>query len=351
MRNIRQLIEKIAFDLGFHAVGIASADYAESSEKHFFSWRDSGYASDMGYLLRDNPPNAQPKRILNEAKSIITLLVSYFTKSPENPGKDFGRIAGYAVGLDYHNVLKNKINVFQEKLSQEFGNHFISKGFSDSVPLLEKSFSRNAGLGFMGKNTLIINKPYGSYFFICEIISNLDIESDSEKVGTCGKCTRCIDICPTSALISKEKPILDSNLCISYLTIENRGSIGENLRQKIGNWVFGCDLCQDVCPYNKKIKETDWDEFNPKSGAGHWIRLKEILSIETNEEFKLKFGNSPIMRAKRKGLIRNACIVAGNNKSEDCLPELNILKDDQDLVISEIARWATALIEGKKVLL
>jgi len=351
--NVKELISRIAFDLGFHAVGITSANDIPTSEEHFLSWRDLGYAADMNYLLREDPINAKPKRILNEAKSIITLLVNYYTKPPENPGPDYGRVAAYAVGQDYHTVLKNKINLFQEKLKKEFGNHFISKGFSDSVPLLEKSFSRNAGLGFMGKHTLIINKPSGSYFFICEIISNLDIEAEAEKEGTCGKCTRCIDVCPTEALTvgaSSDSPLLDSRLCISYLTIENRGSIENNLRKKIGNWIFGCDLCQEVCPYNKKIVETDWEEFKPISGMGHYLRLKDILSIESDKEFKSKFGNTAIMRTKRKGLIRNACIVAGNNKSEECLPELiNLSKDENDLIIKEHALWALERFNVLKV--
>lgn len=344
MQNLKQLVEHIAFDLGFHAVGITSANDIPVSEEHFFTWRESGYAADMNYLLRQDPPNAKPKKILSEAKSIITLLVRYYTNLPENPGPDYGRIASYAVGLDYHNVLKNKINLFQEKLKKEFGGNFISKGFSDSVPLLEKSFARNSGLGFMGKNTLIINKPFGSYFFICEVISNLEIKPSEEKSGTCGKCTRCIDVCPTEALDLGEKnksPLLDSRLCISYLTIENRGEINHSLREKIGNWIFGCDLCQDVCPYNKKIKETDWEEFKPKSGLGHYLKLRDILSLKSDEEFKFKFGSTAVMRAKRKGLVRNACIVAGNNKSEEALPELiNLSKNENDPIIRESALWA-----------
>jgi epoxyqueuosine reductase len=363
MQNLKQLIKRIAFDLGFHAVGITSANDIPTSEKHFLEWRDLGYAADMNYLLREDPINAKPTKILSEGRSIITLLVNYYTKPPENPGRDFGRVAAYAVGLDYHTILKSKINLFQAKLRKEFGDHFISKGFSDSVPLLEKSFSRNAGLGFMGKNTLIINKPFGSYFFICEIISNLDIESDAEKEGTCGKCTRCIDICPTEALTvgaipaegearqgRHESPLLDSRLCISYLTIENRGSIENDLRGKIGNWIFGCDLCQEICPYNKKIVETDWEEFKPQSGMGHYLRLKDILSIESDKEFKSKFGNTAIMRTKRKGLIRNACIVAGNNHSEECLPELiNLSKNENDPIIKEHALWALERFNVLKV--
>ena len=176
MPNIKQLITDIAFELGFDAVGITLANDLDKSNEHFLSWRESGFAGEMNYLLREDPINAKPKKIVQEARSVISLLVNYYTEPPEDPGSGFGRVASYAVGLDYHKVLKKKIKQFQERLKKEISGEFISKGFSDSVPLLEKSFARNSGLGFFGKNTLIINRPFGSYFFIAELISNLDIE-------------------------------------------------------------------------------------------------------------------------------------------------------------------------------
>ena len=347
MLNIKQLITEIAFELGFDAVGITLADDLESSNEHFLNWREKGYAADMGYLLRENPINAKPKEILSKAKSVISLLVNYYTEPGDDPGPNYGRIAAYAVGLDYHKVLRKKIKLFQEKLEKEFGNHFLSKGFTDSVPLLEKSFARNSGLGFFGKNTLIINKPFGSYFFICEIISNLEIEPTEEKSGTCGKCIRCKDICPTNALDNSYQ--LDARLCISYLTIENKGNIPIELREKISNWVFGCDLCQVICPYNKKIKETTWNEFKPESGIGHWVKLKDILSIKSDEEFRSRFCHTPLTRPKRMGLIRNAAIVAGNRRSEDSLPELIWLaENDQEPIIRKHVLWALSKYEDKK---
>lgn len=352
MKNLKQLITNIAFELGFDAVGITSANDLESSNNHFLNWRELGYAGEMGYLLRKNPINAKPTKILPEAKSIITLLVSYYTEPPPDPGPNYGKVASYAVGLDYHKVLKKKIKLFQEQIEKELGKNFISCGFSDSVPLLEKSLARNSGFGFFGKNTLIINKLFGSYFFISEILSNIEIESTEEKPGTCSKCTRCLDVCPTNALdvgTYHGKSLLDARACISYLTIENKNSIQVQFREKIGSQVFGCDLCQKVCPYNKKISETTWDEFKPSSGVGHWLRLKEILSIKTDTEFHYKFCKTALSRPKRKGLIRNAAIVAGNRLSDEVLPELIWLAENEsDPIIREHVLWALSKYEDRK---
>lgn len=349
MNDIKRQITDIAFDLGFDAVGISLADDLEKSNEHFLSWRDKGFAGDMNYLLREDPINAKPKKILMGAKSVISLLVNYYSEAGDDPGNDYGRVASYAVGIDYHKALRKKIKQFQERIKKEISNNFISRGFSDSVPLLEKSFARNSGLGFFGKNTLIINKPFGSYFFICELISDLDIEPTEEKKGTCGKCARCIDICPTDALVGAGlAPVLDARLCISYLTIENRGVIPIDLRKKIGNWIFGCDLCQIVCPYNKKIKETTWKEFKPRAGAGHWIKLQDVLKIRTEEEFHAKFCHTALTRPKRSGFLRNAAIVAGNRLSEEALPELIWLAENEsDPVIREHVLWALSKYEDK----
>ena len=337
--DIKQIIREIAFELGFDAVGISSANSLEDSHKHFLEWRESGYAADMQYLLRENPINAKPKQLLPEASSVITLLVNYYTPVPDAPGAGYGRVAAYAVGKDYHKILKKKIKLFQEMLERNINRKYLSRGFSDAVPLLEKSFGRSSGLGFVGKHTLLINKVYGSYFFICELITDIELEPDNEQGGTCGKCTRCKNICPTGAL--DKEYVLDSRLCISYLTIENKGVIPVGLREKIGNWIFGCDLCQIVCPYNSKTKQTSWREFMPGEGAGHWLSLKKILSIKTENEFHELFCHTPLTRAGRRGMIRNAAIVAGNTLSDEVLPELLWLKENEDdPVIREHVLWA-----------
>lgn len=345
MSDIKKLICDVAFELGFDAIGISSADELVSSREHFLHWRKKGYAADMNYLLRDNPINAYPGRLLKEARTVISLLVNYYSEPPcvPAPVNDYGKVAAYAVGLDYHKVLRKKIKQFQDILEKEAGQNFISCGFSDSVPLLEKSFAKNSGLGFTGKNTLLINKSLGSYFFICEIISNLDIEVDEKISGTCGMCTRCHDVCPTGALQGKNNNSheLDARLCISYLTIENKGIIPVHLREKIGNWIFGCDLCQMICPYNKKLHETGWKEFKPQSGVGHYLSLKEVLSIKSEKEFNEKFAHTPLTRAKRSGLLRNAAVVAGNILSREALPKLIWLAENEPHpVIREHVLWA-----------
>lgn len=351
MTDAKQIITDIAFELGFDAIGFSSANELTKSNEHFLHWREKSFAADMSYLTRENAINAKPKEILKEAKSVISLLVNYYTEPPPDPGNNFGRVAAYAVGIDYHKVLKKKIKIFQEKLRKEFTSNLISKGFSDSVPLLEKSFARESGLGFFGKNTLIINKPLGSYFFICEIIADLDIEPNKSASGTCGKCTRCIDICPTDALVGEKDgaPLLDARLCISYQTIENREVIPLGLRKQIGYWLFGCDLCQIVCPYNKKVNETTWEEFKPASGVGHWVKLKDILSIKSENEFHEKFCRTTLTRPKRRGLIRNAAIVAGNRKSEEALSCLIwLIENEPDPIIQEHVIWALAQYDDKK---
>lgn len=345
--NPKELISEIAFELGFDAIGITPAEDLIISNAHFLKWRDKGYAGDMDYLLRENPINAKPKKILEEARSVVTLLVNYYTEVPPDPGPDYGRVASYAVGLDYHKVIKKKIKLFQEKVKEAVGDKFISKGFSDSVPLLEKSFARNSGHGFLGRHTLLINKPLGSYFFICEMISNLELEQTKPVTGTCGSCTRCMDICPTKAIVSEYE--LDARKCISYQTIENRNIIPEDIRSGLGSWMFGCDDCQVVCPYNKKAKEANWKEFHPESGAGHWLKLKGILSIRTEEEFHERFCRTPLTRPKRAGLIRNAAIVAGNRQSEEALPELIWLaENEKDTVLREHVLWALSQYDDKK---
>ena len=339
MIDIKQIIREIAFELGFDAVGISSASNLEDSHNHFLEWREAGHAADMQYLLRENPINAKPKQLLPEASSIITLLVNYYTPVSNDPGSDYGRVAAYAVGKDYHKILKKKIKLFQEMLEKNIKRKHLSRGFSDAVPLLEKSFARSSGLGFIGKHTLLINKTYGSYFFICELITDIELEPDSEQKGTCGKCARCKDICPTGALDNEY--VLNAGLCISYLTIENKGIIPVELREKIGNWIFGCDLCQVICPYNNKIKQTKWKEFMPDEGAGHWLSIKKILSIRTDNEFHELFCHTPLTRSGRKGMIRNAAVVAGNRLSEEALPELEWLaKNENDPVIREHVLWA-----------
>lgn len=365
MQKYREQITQIAQDIGFNDISFIDAKPLLKSEQHFLEWRNKGFAADMNYLLKDNPINARPQELLKEAKTIIMLTANYYSPCPPRPSLKHGRIAAYATGLDYHKVLRKKIQELINHPSLE-GIFKNSKFFTDAVPLLEKSFAKEAGLGFRGKNTLLLSKETGSFNFIAEILTDLDLNQDplSSKAialqppqGHCGKCTRCIDICPTNALPNPYE--LDARKCISYQTIENREEIPQELHQGIGEWLFGCDLCQTICPYNKKGNGgtgiRSFKEFDPSSGFGHWLYLPEILDLELgkhpdkisliaalethkfidpsafstitklinkhetiNEElldsiFQIKFARTPLLRPKRKGLIRNAKIVLKNS--------------------------------------
>lgn len=353
--EVKQLIRKKALGIGFEDVRFISTEPLIKSEKNFLAWREKGFAADMNYLLKENPINARPGNLLENAKTIIMFTANYFTPCPPRPGKDYGRIASYAVGLDYHKVLKDKLNLLL--LDPEVKNIFTkTKIFTDAVPLLEKSFAIKAGLGFRGRNTLLISRESGSFNFILEIITDIEFEPDAELsyAITCGSCTRCLDICPTGAL--PEPYQLDARKCISYHTIENRGEIPKELAKNFGEWFFGCDLCQEICPYNKKASRNGFiqprfTEFSPQAGFGHWFYLPEILELEPGKHknkdhlieslskqkflnsqdfanlvkhiksqndldeklydhiFQVKFARTALLRPKRKGLIRNASIV------------------------------------------
>ena len=361
-QEIAELIRTKALEIGFNNVKFIEAKPLLESEKHFLEWRGKGYAADMNYLLKDNPIHARPEYLLENAKTLIMMTANYYSACPPKPSPEHGRIAAYATGLDYHKVLKQKIKLLTEdpEIKEVLKQ---SKIFTDAVPLLEKSFAKKAGLGFRGRNTLLISKETGSFNFIVEIITDLALPpSQSEEpapkaqIKDCGNCTRCMDICPTNALPNEYQ--LDARKCISYHTIENRNEIPEELANNFGEWIFGCDLCQTICPYNKKAERAGtlqtFDEFRPESGFGHWLYLPEIIELQPgkhkNKEelikrlethkftsphslteiktylskqdtlseevydkiFQVKFARTPLLRPKRKGLIRNAEIVLKN---------------------------------------
>lgn len=333
----KSLIKEAAFELGFNDIRFIAAKPLLEAEAKFLKWREQGYAADMQYLLRDNPVNARPEALLREARTIIMLTAGYYTPAPPKPGPEWGRVSSYAVGRDYHKVLRSKV----KQLRARFQDLFLhSRFFTDAVPLLEKSFAASAGLGFQGRNTLLISRAQGSYNFILELITDIEFEPDADESPhlskqACGGCTRCISACPTGALAldgdlsAQNNGILDSRLCISYLTIENRGEIPKELQAKLGDWVFGCDLCQDVCPYNAKLgleideaelyrrelelaKSRIFPEFWPEAGVGHWLHLPSVLALDSEEEFRQRFAGTPLMRAKLSGLQRNARVVLEN---------------------------------------
>lgn len=341
--NPKKVIVDTALSMGFQSAVVASLEPMIAEQKFFEAWLDRGFASSMNYLKRDPEKRNSPALLFPEAYSAVLLFASYYTKVPDDPGPQFGRVARYAVGLDYHQVIPAKLEELKKRIEEKLNRPVLGKFFTDDVNLFEQGLASRHGLGFTGKNSLLIGpRMLGSYHFVAEFFTDIQMEADSVYEGSCGKCFRCGTACPTDAIV--EEKIVDSNLCISFLTIENKGAIPIQLRQKLGNWVFGCDICQEVCPYNSKAPETPWQEFHPQNGAGHYLDLFEILKIENKSAFINRFGQTAISRPKRKGLIRNALVVIGNRKprgGEDAIAQF--LKTETDELLKEHAEWALSM--------
>ncbi len=299
--------------------------------KTYRDWLDKGYAASMDYLKRDPAGRVEPARILTGSRSVIIASVSYYTEPQCPPPPVAGRVARYAVGLDYHPTIRAKLRDYGALIEKEIGRPLLRKPFTDDVALFEQALAARHGLGFVGKNSLILGPQLsGSYNFIAELFVDLELEPDVPYQGTCGKCFRCGDKCPTLAI--KDGALVDSNLCISFLTIENKEGIDPGLRPLMGEWVFGCDVCQEVCPYNRRPQNTPWPEFLPQSGVGHYLDLLDLLTIKDDTDFRRRFEKSPVRRPKRRGLLRNALVVLGNH--------LNNGHKETDRIVSAIAQFA-----------
>jgi epoxyqueuosine reductase len=342
----KRILEQRAREAGFDLVGVTSVEPLEEGGERLRGWQEAGMAADMGYMHRPVELLSDPRKLQKSAKSVVSLGVSYYPgEHPENTG-DGGRVARYAWGRDYHEVIKERLLRLRKELEAELGVRIKSRGFTDAVPLLERSAAQHAGLGFFGRNSCLINDRVGSYFFIADLIVDLELEPDAPGTGTCGRCTRCMDRCPTGAI--KAPGVVDARLCISYLTIENRGEIPRNLRPLVGDWAFGCDVCQEVCPYNKrKATKSRWPQFSEEAGAGPYLRIGEVLGIRTEEEFERRFAGTPLTRPGRAGLLRNCCVAAGNLGLEKAVPALiECLREDSSSLVRGHAAWALGEIGG-----
>ena len=342
----RRLLEERARAAGFDLVGVARAEPLREGGERLRAWQEAGMAADMGFMHRPVELLANPKKLQKSARSVVSLGVSYYPgEHPENDGGG-GRVARYAWGRDYHEVIKGRLFGLREELEEALGARIKARGFTDAVPLLERSAAQKAGLGFFGRNSCLIDGDIGSYFFIADLIVDLELEPDEPGAGTCGRCSRCMDRCPTGAI--KAPGVVDARLCISYLTIENGGEIPRELRPKVGDWAFGCDVCQEVCPYNKaKATRSRWPEFSAGSGAGPYLEIEEVLRIRTDEEFERRFAGTPLLRPGRAGLLRNCCVAAGNLRSEGAVPVLEeCLRDDPSALVRGHAAWALGEIGG-----
>lgn len=338
--------------LGFQRVVVAGLEPLSQEQIRYRQWLENDYAAGMDYLKRNSHFRTTPQLLYPGAKSAIIVSASYYSTPPDSPGPEFGKVANYAVGLDYHAVLRARLRELKARIEKVIERPLIGKAYTDDVALHEQGFANHYGLGFAGKHTLIIGpKLEGSFNFIAELLTDLEIEPDEKYIGTCGSCFRCGSACPTGAIVGARS--LDARLCISYLTIENKHGIPEELREKVGSWVFGCDICQNVCPYNQRPPETNWIEFRPESGVGHYINLFELLQIPDEETFRARFLTSPVRRPKRRGLIRNALVVLGNQRPDGGEKRIfDFAEHEPDPMLREHATWALSRYDstiGKKL--
>lgn len=299
-KDISDLIKKKSFELGFNLAGFAKAEILINEKQFFLEWLDKNYNAKMGWLERTFEKRVNPFLIMPDAKSVITMGLNYFQNISYSNTPDYGKISRYAAGKDYHEIIEKK-NEELIKYIRTLKDDIKAVSFIDSGPTMDKVWAVKSGLGWLGKNACVINPKIGSWFFISVIITNMDIESSESINDKCGKCTSCIDACPTNAITDAYQ--LNSNKCISYITIENKDEIPDSFSGKMNNWIFGCDICQEVCPWNKK-NQRETDEKNFTSSVIGEINFSEFENI--NEElFKLHFKDRAIKRTKFKGLKRN----------------------------------------------
>lgn len=342
-------IKSKAHELGFSVAGITSVSPLPNDDLAFKQWCTAGFAADMEYMTRRTDLHAYPQTLVPYSQSIISLAADYYFPVPtfEHQGR-FGRVARYAWGLDYHDVVKPRLLKLVSEIETLVGHEIRARCFVDAVPLLERAVAASAAVGFFGKNTNLLRPKGGSWFFLSEILLDLDLTAFEIPIKvTCGTCQRCLEACPTDAFVSPY--VLDSGKCISYLTIENKGPIAPELRSGIGEWIFGCDICQEVCPFNRFAAETKWPEFHPDAGAGTRLDLVEVLSIDTDARFRDRFRGTPLTRPKRRGLLRNAAVVAANIGATAAVPMLieRIERDSEPLIRSHCL-WSLGQLDRRR---
>ncbi len=329
------VIRDLARDCGFELAGVARAEPVRDRAR-YHDWVAAGHAGAMGYLTdRRAAVRDDPRRLLPSARSIICVGKVYHTPWPPTAdvGLDRAWISRYAWGADYHDEVRRGLEHLRDLLQDRAGAAFESKICVDTAPLLERSYARLAGLGWIGKNTMLINQRTGSWFFLGELLVSLEIEPDTPPPDRCGTCTACIDACPTAAIVPAA---VDSTRCISYFTIELRGPAPEEHRAGIGTHVFGCDICQDVCPWNRRAPVTTDSAFAPRQFAPPL----EGLACLSEQEFRDTFRGMPVLRARYSGFLRNVAIAMGNAGLEKFRIPLEKLALSDDALVADAARWA-----------
>ncbi|HEY6989494.1 MAG TPA: tRNA epoxyqueuosine(34) reductase QueG [Bryobacteraceae bacterium] len=332
-----QEVKELAHACGFELAGVTAA-VPSGDLARFETWREAGMAGEMSYMTdRRGDLRGDPRSLLPEAQSIVCVGKLYNTPHPGGGG-----VSRYAWGGDYHDVLRRNLERLLERIAEAHGEPFTSKICVDTAPLLERSYARAAGLGWIGKNTCLINQEQGSWFFLGELLLSIPLAFDAPPPDRCGSCRRCIEACPTEALAPDGKGgwTLDARLCISYLTIEKRGAIARELQAQTGHHLFGCDICQDVCPWNGRAPVTQEECFGPSTATPSLPQLAAL----TEEQFRAMFRRSPVWRAKYEGFLRNVAMAMGNSRNASMKESLEKLVQHSNQTISVTARTALLLL-------
>lgn len=324
-------VRRLALGHGFTVCGVATVDPSARDVRAFDAWLAAGHEGGLGYMADSAPLRRDGSALLPGARSVLTVAVNAYASAPPFAAQGrFGRVARYAWGLDYHRVLPPRLERLAAALAAELGEGVSARAVVDAAPLLERAAAARSGTGFIGKNTMLILPRKGSWHLLGEILLDVALAPDPPVLeSACGTCVRCMPACPTDAFPAPF--VLDARRCIAFWTIEHRGPIPRAMRTPIGTWIFGCDACQDVCPFNRFAEETSWPELRPESGAGPRLDVVEMLGLADDVTFRDRFRESPIRYAGRASLVRNAAIVATNLRCTDAVPRLaRRARDDAD---------------------
>ena len=334
--SLTAAIKAEARRLGFDLAGVCSAD-APLGIDRFHAWLDAGYAGQMQYIPDRAEAYEHPRHVLAGVRSVVMLAMNYNTGAPLPPGEGQARVSRYAWGTgDYHDLIHDRLKQLCQFV-QSHAPEAAVRGVVDTAPLLEREFAQLAGLGWIGKNTLLLNRHLGSWFFLAALLTDQVLEFDlPHETDHCGTCRACLDACPTDAFV--EPYVLDATRCISYLTIELREPIPEPLRGGVGNWLFGCDVCQDVCPWNQRAPLSSEQAFQSTEELNP-IDARALFQLD-EAAFRRRFRHTPLWRSRRRGILRNAAIVLGNQPSIDSLAALERGLNDDEPLVRASAAWA-----------